>query len=131
MDIGRKEIDKWHKERGWDGIGYHFVIRRDGTLEKGRDLNAVGAHVKGHNKYSVGICMVGGVDEDNKPENNFTSAQFKALNNLLENLMEVFPEARIVGHNELNKNKACPCFDLERYIPLVEEQRSKPVYIKF
>lgn len=131
LDIGAKEIDKWHKERGWSGIGYHYVIRRDGKLETGRDLDAKGAHVKGHNDYSVGICLVGGVDSRNKPENNFTSTQFKVLNKLLDNLMEIYPEAVIVGHTELDKNKACPSFDVERYIPLVEEQRTKPVYLKW
>src|SRR5690606_114532 len=62
MDIGAKEIDVWHKQRGWSKIGYHFVIRRNGVIEKGRDISEVGAHVEGYNKNSIGICMVGGID---------------------------------------------------------------------
>ena len=67
-----RDIDRWHRERGWLKIGYHYVIKRDGTVETGRELEEVGAHAKGHNAISVGICMVGGLSEDNEPETNFT-----------------------------------------------------------
>lgn len=112
MDIGVREIRAWHKERGFLDIGYHLVIRRDGTVEKGRDLYQVGAHAKGFNSVSVGICLVGGVDEKMKPENNFTEAQFAKLDELVETMKLTFPDlVEIVGHNDLDKGKACPSFD--------------------
>jgi hypothetical protein len=116
MDIGAKEIDIWHKNKGWDGNGYQDVIRRDGTLEFGRDENDVGAHVEGYNSESVGICMVGGVDKDENPENNFTKAQFKTLKRSLSFYNTLFPEAKVVGHNDLNPHKACPSFNVGQWL---------------
>ena len=115
MDIGKKEIDTWHRQRGWLKIGYHYVITRDGTLEEGRDRDVVGAHAKGYNSKSLGICMVGGVNDDNEPENNFTEEQFTTLTGLLSSLMEIYPEADIIGHNTLDANKACPSFNVEEW----------------
>ena len=68
MDVGVKEIDQWHRARGFSGgVGYHYVIRRDGTLEHGRAEAAVGAHVEGYNHNSVGVCLGGGVIETAEP----------------------------------------------------------------
>lgn len=86
MDIGAAEIRRWHKEKGWADIGYHYVIRRNGVLEVGRDESTVGAHAVGHNARSIGICLVGGIDEQGHAENNFTPAQFAALRRLLVRL---------------------------------------------
>ena len=114
MDIGRKEIDSWHRQRGFDGIGYHYVIRRDGRVEKGRPDARVGAHVAGHNRDSIGICLVGGVSENLVPENNYTEAQWKALEELLHKLAQKYPEAYVRGHRDFpGVSKACPCFDAE------------------
>ena len=63
-NISAATIDKWHKKRGWRGIGYHYVIGLDGLIELGRPVEQVGAHVKGHNKNSIGICYVGGVEAE-------------------------------------------------------------------
>ena len=115
MDIGAEEIDRWHKDRGWSGIGYHDVIRRNGALELGRDENAVGAHVKGHNKHSVGICLVGGVDDNKKPEDNFTQEQYNTLRRCLRYYKALFPGAMILGHNELDSGKACPSFAVQTW----------------
>ncbi|AWB77265.1 TPA: N-acetylmuramoyl-L-alanine amidase [Stenotrophomonas maltophilia] len=119
MDVGVAEIRRWHLQRGFFDIGYHFVIRRDGTVEKGRNLDVPGAHVEGYNGRSVGVCMVGGVSEHdvNVPENNFTPAQFDALRKLLGELRrDHFPHAQIVGHHDLNKGKACPSFDVKDWL---------------
>ena len=129
QNIGVREITQWHLQRGFDTIGYHYVIRRDGDLETGRPENVIGAHVKGHNARSVGICMVGGVDNADKPSNNFTAAQFVALHELLLQLRKRHPNARILGHRDLspdlNKDgkitpneyiKACPSFDVETWL---------------
>ena len=127
-DIGADEIDTWHKERGWSGIGYHAVIRRDGQVEFGRHFDEVGAHVKGWNTRSVGVCMVGGVDATGTPENNFTQDQFDSLVAVTVVLERAYPEAEIVGHRDLSPDvngdgivtsdewlKACPSFDVMRW----------------
>lgn len=114
--------------RGWSDIGYHFVIKRDGTLEPGRALDRAGAHVKGLNNRSWGICMVGGVNADNKPDNNFTDAQFKTLDVIVSELIDRAPTAEAVGHRDLSPDKnhngiieqsewlkVCPCFDVKTW----------------
>lgn len=112
MDIGAKEIRQWHKAKGWSDIGYHLCIRRDGTVELGRDINRVGAHVSGHNTGSIGICLIGGVDARMMPESNYTNDQWRSLRNTLRFLKLDYPSASIHGHNEFTKMKACPCFDV-------------------
>ena len=79
MDIGFKEIDQWHKRRGWAGCGYNFIIRQNGIIETGRALEQVGAHVKGFNHNSLGICLVGGIDEDGDFDVNYTPEQWDTL----------------------------------------------------
>jgi len=113
MDIGAHEIRQWHLAKGWSDIGYHNVIRRDGTLEHGRDLAIAGAHAKGYNQFSIGVCLVGGVDVNNNPENNFTKEQFTTLKGYLDTMVNVFPEAKVLGHRDLpDVKKACPSFNV-------------------
>lgn len=104
------DIERWHKERGFSGIGYHYVIYRDGTVHNGRRLECQGAHCKGHNAHSVGICYVGGLDGAGRPADTRTTCQKSALTKLLKFLKAKFPGAAIHGHNEF-ANKDCPCFD--------------------
>ena len=114
QDIGAKEIRQWHKAKGWSDIGYHLVIRRDGRIEKGRALDAIGSHVKGHNANSVGVCMVGGLANDAPwgPQNNFTPAQWTALKVMVAGLLKRYPTAKVLGHRDFpGVAKACPCFD--------------------
>lgn len=113
QNIGAKEIRQWHKDKGWSDIGYHYVIRRDGTVDNGKGREDVGAHVAGHNSDSLGICLVGGLSNKTwQPENNFTKAQFTALEILLGMLLVRYPNAKILGHRDFPKvAKACPCFD--------------------
>lgn len=115
MDIGVKEIRSWHKQRGFNDIGYHYVIRRDGRVEKGRADARVGAHVRGYNRDSLGISLVGGVNERTlKPENNYTAAQWRSLETLLQKLSAKHPNANVRGHRDFPRvAKACPCFDAE------------------
>lgn len=115
MDIGVAEIDRWHRQRGFLKIGYHRVIRRDGTVEKGRDWDEVGAHVEGWNSVSVGICLVGGIDDKGKPEDSFEPVQKAILRAMLESLLVKFPKAQIIGHHDLNPHKACPSFDVKAW----------------
>lgn len=112
QDIGADEIREWHKARGWRDIGYHHVIRRNGKLEIGRPPMAVGAHARGYNAVSVGICLVGGVDDEGKPEANFTRAQYARLEDLVRNMVRLYgPDVAVVGHRDLpDVSKACPSF---------------------
>ena len=106
------DIDRWHRERGFqNGIGYHYVVRRDGTVEVGRPLEVIGAHCENHNRHSIGVCYEGGLDAAGKPADTRTDAQKVALRNLLQQLHARFPKAIITGHNVFNPMKACPCFD--------------------
>ena len=117
MDIGAKEIRMWHKrDNGWLDIGYHFVIRRDGTIEEGRKVDQVGAHVKNYNSISVGVCLVGGVNDSLKPEYNFTKEQEASLKEVLKTLKEKYPIAVIKGHRDFDSGKACPSFDVAHWL---------------
>ena len=114
--VDAKEIDRWHRQRGWRKIGYHFVIRRDGIVEEGRELGEVGAHAKGFNSKSVGICLVGGIDEEGNPENNYTDEQWKALEELVNQMLLPYPDAEVLGHCDLpDVKKACPCFNVREW----------------
>jgi N-acetylmuramoyl-L-alanine amidase len=110
-------IDRWHRQKGWACIGYHFVIKRDGTVEEGRELDRIGAHANGHNADSVGICLSGGVDDTGKSVNNFTPEQFASLKTLLLTLREKYPQAVIQGHRDFpGVAKDCPCFDVKDWL---------------
>lgn len=129
--IGRAQIEEWHVAKGWAGIGYHFVITRAGDLEAGRPLDEVGAHVQGHNGASVGICMVGGLDELGRSFHNapgqFTPAQWETARAVVAFLRKLYPNARVTGHRDLSPDqnrdgritpsewlKSCPGFDAAR-----------------
>ncbi len=117
QDIGSPEITQWHKAKGWKTIGYHKVVRRDGVIEDGRPLTEPGAHVQGFNHCSIGICMVGGVDEKGNPENNFTHPQWDSLYGLVRSLLDEYPQAKVQGHRDFpNVHKACPSFDVKAWL---------------
>ena len=105
------DIDRYHRSLGWKGCGYHYVIAADGTVECGRDEAQTGAHCKNHNRHSIGVCYIGGLSADGKPEDTRTDAQRTTLRKLLESLCRKYPQALIVGHRDLDPQKACPCFD--------------------
>ena len=106
------EIRKWHVEgRGWSDIGYHFYIDLYGQIHKGRDIAKIGAHCKGHNRNSIGICYCGGVEADGKtPKDTRLECQKKALVAVLRTLKAMYPNAVIHSHNDF-ANKACPSFN--------------------
>lgn len=110
-----KTIDQMHRQQGWLGIGYHFVIRTDGTIQRGRPLEAIGSHVKGYNNCSVGICLIGGVDSKGKSVDNFTEKQKESLKCLLDYLRGYYKdEVTVLGHRDFaGVNKDCPCFDVK------------------
>lgn len=116
MDIGVKEIRQWHmRDNGWADIGYHFVIRRNGTVEQGRPVEQVGAHCKNYNAGSIGVCLVGGLEKQpdgtSLSKANYTEAQWASLRALVTSLMQDYPAATLHGHQDF-ANKACPCFDV-------------------
>lgn len=115
-DLKAKDVDKWHKQRGWDCIGYHYIIDLDGTIEKGRPETKIGAHCKGFNDCSIGVCYVGGLASDNKtPKDTRTNAQKASLLKLIKQLKAKYTNAKVVGHKDMpNVHKACPCFDAKR-----------------
>ena len=116
MDIGADKIRQWHKERGFNDIGYHYVIKRNGELQRGRDIGTQGAHARGHNKNSIGICLVGGVDKNMKPDDNYTIMQKRKLRSLLNFLVVTFPGSEVLGHRDLpGVTKDCPCFDVIKW----------------
>lgn len=108
------DITRWHKQRGFSTIGYHYVIYLDGTRHLGRNVNISGAHCENHNSHSIGVCYVGGLASDGKtPKDTRTQAQKTALLALLRELRRIYPMARIYGHRNF-ANKACPSFDAKR-----------------
>jgi hypothetical protein len=112
QNIGAAEIRQWHvKDNGWSDIGYHRVIKRDGTIEKGRADDQIGAHAKGHNADSLAVCMVGGLNEAGQPDCNYTLKQWVALDTVLKEWMRQYHGVTIHGHREVEAGKACPTFD--------------------
>ena len=101
-----------HRARGFATIGYHYYLTRDGTVHAGRPLYQEGAHVTGHNRRSIGICYEGGLNPDGIPADTRTEAQKESLLKLLHRLKTDYPQARIVGHHDLDPRKACPCFEV-------------------
>lgn len=137
------DIDKWHRNRGFRKIGYHYVIDLDGTIERGRDENEEGAHATGYNDRSIGICYVGGVEKDGRTaKDTRTPEQKKAMKMLIEDLCARYERAGtpikyVVGHRDLSVDlngdgeiesneymKECPSFNVmdefeskEKFVP--------------
>lgn len=108
------EIDRWHRQRGFKGIGYHYVVYLDGSIHGGRPVERIGAHCTNHNRYTIGVCYIGGVDRDMKPKDTRTEAQKAALLSLLKHLKKTYcPTGKIRGHRDY-ANKACPSFDASK-----------------
>ena len=109
-----EDIRLWHKQRGFRDIGYHYVIYLDGTIHNGRPIKQIGAHTKGHNTGSIGVCYVGGIAKNNfKPKDTRTPEQIEALDCLLNELMGTYSGATLHGHNEFAP-KSCPSFDVQK-----------------
>jgi len=104
-------IRSWHKKRGWADIGYHYVVHLDGSISYGRDINKSGAHVKGHNTGSIGVCYIGGVEADGKtPKDTRTPEQKESLLDLIRTLKRLNSNAVVYGHRDFS-SKACPSYD--------------------
>lgn len=114
MDVPIETIRLWHKNKGWRDVGYHYYIRKDGTVEIGRPIDEPGAHVRGHNANTIGVCYEGGLDENRSPSDTMTDAQFHTVCDLVQSLAQVLPGiTKFCGHRDFPKvAKACPCFDV-------------------
>lgn len=112
-----KDIDRWHKNNGWAGVGYHYVVLLDGTIQVGRFESKIGAHTKGLNTNSIGVCYIGGLDAESQPKDTRTPEQKKSIINLVKELETRYPEATVHGHNEFAA-KACPSFNVQSEIEL-------------
>lgn len=115
-DFTVAQIDAWHRARKFNGIGYHYVIYRDGSVHPGRPEERTGAHCTGQNGNSIGVCYIGGCAADGKtPKDTRTSAQRKALEQLVKKLLAKYPGATVHGHNEFAA-KACPSFNVKQWL---------------
>ena len=125
-DYSSVDIKKWHLQRGFNDIGYHFIIKLDGTIEIGRSLDKVGAHVAGNNTGSIGICYIGGLDSKGKSKDTRTDEQKESLLNLINLLKKNINIKEIKGHRDFSKDlncdgkidkfeyiKDCPCFEVK------------------
>lgn len=131
QDITARDIDLWHRRQGWDCIGYHFLIRLDGTIEAGRPIKKEGAHCYGHNRNTIGIAYAGGLIRNGDKKvytDTRTPAQVRALYLLIITLLHCYPSImKISGHRDY-ANKACPCFDASsEYMPTLDEMRYNPL----
>lgn len=118
-DFTISDIKRWHLQRGFSDIGYHYVIYRDGSLHAGRNESIIGAHCTGHNTASIGICYIGGMDSSNKyPKDTRTEKQKNTLLGLLKELRLKYPLAKIHSHKDF-ASKACPSFDATKEYALI------------
>jgi N-acetyl-anhydromuramyl-L-alanine amidase AmpD len=116
MDVDVEKVIQWHKNRGFDTIGYHYLIKRDGTLQVGRDEDVVGAHAVQVNGTSIGVALVGGGTVDMGWENNFESIQFETLKSILLKLKDKYNIEKIIGHYQVDDKKKCPSFDVPKWL---------------
>lgn len=124
QDLTVKDIDKMHRERGWQMVGYHYVIRRDGTIERGRPESMVGAHVGNQNTGKIGICCIGGLERatgPNKGVDNRTPQQVESLIKLIRDILKRHPGAQVVGHRDLAPTQ-CPGFDVPAWWAKVQKK---------
>lgn len=123
MDIGVKELRQMHLANGWSDVGYHYIGRRNGKIELGRDLDKdgdideeIGAHAFGWNANSLGYCLIGGIGSDGKGEANYTVEQMVALAAFLVAKREQYPGVVIIGHRDTGAKKDCPSFDVASWL---------------
>lgn len=108
--VSVEDITQWHKEKGYNTIGYHYVVYLDGSIHIGRPVDKKGAHCKGHNAKSIGVCYVGGRNLKGIHSDTRTEAQKEALRSLIKKLLNKYPNAKVYGHRDFAA-RACPCFD--------------------
>lgn len=129
LDFSAADIDRWHRERGFNSIGYHYIVCLDGKIEKGRDVLLTGAHCKGWNERSIGICYIGGLDKNGLPADTRTNAQKRVLYQLIMDLQKEYGILQVLGHRDTSPDlngdgviepyeyvKSCPCFNVKEFM---------------
>ena len=106
--VSASDIHSWHLQRGWNGIGYHWIIGIDGKLEQGRPEYWQGSHCKGHNFNTLGVCLIG--------RGEYTELQELTLATLVHSIRQRHDIKSIKGHNEYDTNKTCPMFDVQEWV---------------
>ena len=112
-----RDIDRAHRMEGKLACGYHFVIGRDGEIETGRSKTRPGQHTPGQNQHSISIVLVGGLSAKGPTTNNYLESQMQSLRILVDQLLQEYPDATVVGHNHFNPTTPCPCFDVAGWLP--------------
>lgn len=115
QNVSMTELNRWFVEKDYSSIGYHYVISRDGNINNTRPITQQGAHALGYNAKSIGISLMGGVDDNLTPENNFTTAQFSSLTSLIRKFAGTLQNLHVIGHNQIS-SKACPSFDVQQWL---------------
>ena len=116
MDVDVAKVTEWHTQRGFDTIGYHYLIKRDGTLQVGRDEDVVGAHAVAVNGTSIGIALAGGGTPEMGWEDNFAPIQFQTLKSIIIKLKNKYNIEKIIGHYQVDDSKECPSFDVPKWL---------------
>jgi len=132
QDLDIRDIDRMHRARGWKGVGYHYVIKRDGMIERGRKESEIGAHVGGQNTGKIGICLIGGLDRAKGPKvgvDNRTDAQKQSAASLIRELVERYPNAKVVGHRDLAAT-LCPAYDAAAWWASVNKPDTSPAPVQ-
>lgn len=124
-DFTEHDLEVCHRQRGFNGVGYHFYIRKDGRIVTTRPIEKIGAHAKGHNAHSIGICYEGGLDRRGKAKDTRTVWQKRSMRSLVLVLLKDYPGSKVCGHRDLSPDlngngaiepeewiKECPCFDV-------------------
>lgn len=120
-DFTVDDIRKWHLQRGFADIGYHYVIYRDGSIHEGRDINLIGAHTTNHNTSSIGICYIGGVDAQGRPKDTRTEAQKESIEKLILMLLKEYPTINKISGHYMYANKACPSYNVDEHQHLLKK----------
>ena len=120
-DFTVDDIRGWHLQRGFADIGYHYVIYRDGSIHKGRDINLIGAHTTGHNTGSIGICYIGGVTADGNPKDTRTPQQKESIEKLISTLLKEYPTINKISGHYMYANKACPSYKVDEHQHLLKK----------
>lgn len=128
-DFTEHDLEVCHRRRGFNGTGYHFYIRKNGDIKTTRSLEWIGAHAKGYNVGSIGVCYEGGLDGNGRPKNTMTCWQQHSLRVLIAALRMDYPGCRVCGHRDLSPDrngngeiepeewvKECPCFDVDLFL---------------
>jgi len=127
QSVDIEDVRRWHVDgNGWSDVGYHALITADGTLQFGRPISRMGAGVAGHNKTTLHVAYVGGLDDDGQPADTITTKQANALHGYVAGVVTVLGPMAVKGHNDFTDAKACPSFKVHEKFPKLVEWAARP-----